>query len=112
MQNHFQMTEQEKIKELEKVCVDCGFSKPHSQYHKRKTRYGNPTVQSRCVPCMSEYKKKRYWSNREESLAKMTKSRLKPENVLQRKSYYEKNKEKYRERYLKYMQDPIKKQFP
>lgn len=98
----------ESIEEL-KICVDCGIDKPFSQYHKLTRRSGKKSVQSRCIQCMSEYKKKRYWGNREEELSKMTKSRLKPENVLQRKAYYEKNKSEYRQRYLNYMQDPAKK---
>jgi hypothetical protein len=58
---------------------------------------------------MSALKKKKYWANHEEELAKMTKSRLKAENILQRKEYYQKNKDEYFERHKKYMADEQKK---
>ncbi len=98
------------LTEQEKICVVCKINKPHSEYHKTTQRSGKQFVQSKCKPCMSEYKKNRYWGNRDVELAKMTKSRLKPENVLQRKSYYENNKEEYKERYLRYAQDPVKQE--
>lgn len=91
-----------------KVCAMCNVSKPHADYHKN-TRRGKPTVQSKCKPCMSEYKKQRYWGNHDEELAKMTKSRLKPENVAQRRGYYLSNKKSYQERHSKLMSDEQKK---
>jgi hypothetical protein len=91
-----------------KVCPICNEEKSLSEFHKRS---GRPCgVQSKCKECNSKYKKERYWDNRDVELAKMTKSRLKPENVLQRKGYYEKNKEEYKARYLKYMADEEKKE--
>lgn len=92
-----------------KICVDCHIDKPYSEYHKLTRRDGKKSVQSRCIKCVSEYKKKRYWANHDVELAKMTKSRLKPENVLQKKEYYKNNKDGYKERYFKYMEDPEKK---
>lgn len=90
-----------------KVCPMCLIDKPISEYHKLNRGLGK--VQSKCKICTSEYKKKRYWSNRDAELAKMTKSRLKPENVIQRKEYYKKNKEKYQERHYKLMSDEQKR---
>ncbi len=84
-----------------KVCVDCKIDKHHTEYHKNGGK--GTGIQSRCIPCMSEYKKKRYWSNRDTELAKLTISRNKPENRQQRKEYYEKNKEQYAERYKSYI---------
>jgi hypothetical protein len=90
-----------------KVCVDCKLNKPRSDFYpKRKS--GN-SLQSRCVLCMSEYKKKRYYANRESELEKTAKRRNKPEYVEKRKEYYEKNKEKYKERYLGYISDEEKR---
>lgn len=98
----------EKSKEAQtKICAACGIDKPKSEYHKLTGKSSG--VQSKCKECTSEYKKKRYWANHEVELAKMTASRLKPENVIQRKGYYHNNKEDYKGRYLKYMQDPKKK---
>lgn len=91
-----------------KICVDCGIDKPHSDYHKT-IKHGRRTVQSRCIPCMAIYKKNRYWSNHEVELAKMTRSRLKPENVEQRKDYYQKNKEDYAKRAKIYQADEEKR---
>src|ERR1700749_1729347 len=89
------------IEELEtKICAACKKEKSKSQYHKRAGKKSG--VQSKCKECMSAYKKVRYWSNRDQELAKMTKSRLKPQNLLQRRGYYEKNKKSYRERYENY----------
>lgn len=86
-----------------KICPVCKIDKPFSEYHKRSARSSG--IQPKCIACASELKKKKYWSNRDVELAKLTKSRLKPENVQQRKGYYEKNKEAYKERNDKYMQD-------
>lgn len=58
---------------------------------------------------MSEYKKKRYWNNHEVELKKHTKSRTKPENLKQRKGYYEQNKEDYHRRYKAIISNPDKK---
>lgn len=91
-----------------KVCAMCKVEKPKSEYHKLASKKCG--VQSKCKECMSAYKKSRYWNNRDEELAKMTKSRLKPENVQQRKGYYQKNKDKYIERYNEYMSDEEKRQ--
>ncbi len=91
-----------------KVCVVCNVDKDYSLYHK-KTKNGRITVQSKCKECMAEYKKKRYWDNHEEQLIKHTKSRTKPENILQRKGYYEKNKEDYIVRGKKYWADEEKR---
>ena len=88
---------------MSKECPVCKIVKPLSEYHKRSDRKSG--VQSKCIPCLSEYKKNRYWSNREVELEKMTKSRLKPENIKQRKSYYEKNADQYKARYEKYKLD-------
>lgn len=96
------------VEPTHKVCVDCKVNKEYSLYHK-KTKNGRITVQSRCKDCQSAYKKNRYWSNRDVELAKMTQSRLKPENVLKKKEYYKKNKEDYIKRYKKYMDDEEKK---
>lgn len=75
-----------------KICSACGVDKPKSEYNKRN---GKPSgVQARCIKCNSEYKKKRYWGNHEVELAKATKSRIKPENVLQRRGYYKKKYKK------------------
>ncbi len=90
-----------------KICVGCNIDKPKSDYHKLNT--SGSGVQSRCKVCTSAYKKKRYWNNHEVELAKMTKSRLKPENVVQRKGYYENKKSEYQDRYKKYMSDEEKK---
>jgi hypothetical protein len=90
-----------------KICASCNVEKPKSEFHKRMSR--SCGVQSKCKPCMAEYKKYRYWSNHEAELEKLTKSRLKPENVLQRKGYYQQNKEQYRERHNKYWADEIKR---
>lgn len=95
-----------KIKE--KICVDCKINKNYSEYHKN-TKRGRTTVQSRCKPCMAEYKKKRYWSNHEVELMKLTESRNKPENVIQRKTYYVKNKSSYQERHKRYWSDEEKR---
>jgi len=92
-----------------KVCSDCNIDKDYSQYHK-KTKNGRCTVQARCKECMTEYKKKRYWSNRDAELAKLAKSRNKPENIEQRKGYYEINKDAYKERAKKYQSDENKRQ--
>lgn len=100
----------ETVEELKKECAMCGEEKPYSEYHKKTTKTGRVSVQSKCKPCSSKYKKERYWSNHEVELAKMTKSRLKPENVIQRKGYYEKNKGEYRKRHDKYMADTEKRQ--
>lgn len=98
------------IEELKtKVCSLCNIDKDYSLYHK-KTKNGRVTVQAKCKECTSIYKKKRYYENREHELAIMTKSRLKPDNVQQRKGYYKKNKEKYLERHKKYMSDEDKRQ--
>jgi len=91
-----------------KVCVVCNIDKDYSLYHK-KTKNGRVTVQSKCKECTTEYKKKRYWGNHDAELAKMTKSRLKPENVIQRKGYYKKNKSEYQKRYKKYQSDENKR---
>lgn len=90
-----------------KVCSSCGIDKPKSEYHKATVKASG--VQAKCIECMSAYKKKRYWSNREEELKKLYKSRKKPENVLQRKKYYQDNKDEYKDRYVKYMEDDNKK---
>lgn len=95
------------IKET-KVCSVCKKAKAKSNFHKRKDR--TTGVSSKCKKCMSEYKKKRYWSDHEVELEKLTKSRTKPENILQRKRYYEMNKKEYHDRYKKYITDPIKKE--
>lgn len=94
------------INKTSKVCVICGIEKPKSDYHKNLCTQGG--IQSKCIECMSAFKKNRYWNNRDEELSKMTKSRMKPENILQRKSYYIDNKKEYSERYKKYMSNPIK----
>lgn len=91
-----------------KICTGCLIDLPYSKYHK-KTKNGRVTVQAKCRECMSEYKKKRYWDNHEEQIIKHTKSRTKPENVLQRKGYYQMNKEKYAERHKKYWSDEEKR---
>jgi hypothetical protein len=91
-----------------KVCAACKIEKPKSEYHKRTGKRCG--VQSKCKECTAAYKKQRYWSNHEAELAKHTKSRLKPENVQQRKGYYEKNKEQYIERHNRYMSDEEKRQ--
>lgn len=96
-----------KLSEGTKICSGCKIDKPKSEYH--KCSHKKTGIQSKCKECMSSLKKQRYWGNREVELAKMTKSRLKPENVLQRKSYYEKNKENYRESHFKYMANEEKK---
>lgn len=83
-----------------KICVMCKILKPKNEYHKGVKKSG---VQSKCKECTTKYKKERYWANHEIELAKYTKSRTKPENLLQRKEYYEKNKSEYRERYLKWI---------
>lgn len=89
-----------------KICATCGKRKIKSEYHKRSDRKCG--VHSSCKKCTSEYKKNRYWMNHTVELAKMTKSRLKPENQIQRKEYYLKNKKAYVSRYKKYMSDPKK----
>lgn len=89
-----------------KVCVDCKIEKPRVDFY--PVVKGGRQVQSRCIECISVFKKERYWRNREEELAKMTRSRLKPENILQRKQYYENNKSAYRARHDKYMSDENK----
>jgi hypothetical protein len=90
-----------------KICAICGVDKPKSEYHTRNNSTG---VQSKCLKCTTEYKKKRYWSNREAELKKLTKSRSKPENVKQRKGYYIANKEDYRKRYYSAMANESKKE--
>lgn len=90
-----------------KVCSVCKIDKAKSEYHKSNTE--TTGVQAKCKLCTSEYKKKRYWDNHEIELAKMTKSRLKPENVTQRKGYYKEKKIEYQNRYKKYMKDDSKK---
>lgn len=90
-----------------KVCCGCNVEKAKKDYHKCNTR--KTGVQSRCKDCMSALKKERYWSNRDVELAKMTKSRLKPENIEQRKGYYQKNKSTYQERHKKYQSDESKR---
>lgn len=86
-----------------KICVDCKIEKNKSAYHK-----SCDSVQSRCIECLSKYRKIKYWGNREAELAKLTVNRNKPKNVLQRKGYYQNNKDDYRERYKKIIADPIK----
>jgi len=90
-----------------KICAMCKIEKPKKDFHKNKKACG---VQSKCKTCTSKYKKERYWRNHEVELAKMTKSRLKPENVLQRKGYYEKNKSEYNKRYKTYIADKTKRE--
>lgn len=90
------------------ICTSCRVEKSADDFHKNKSEKNG--LQARCKPCMSLYKKNRYWGNREIELAKMTKSRLKPENVEQRRGYYERNKGEYRKRHLKYMSDENKAQ--
>lgn len=98
----------ENIETLKKVCTGCLIDLPYSKYHK-KTKNGNVTVQAKCKECTSVYKKNRYWANHDVELAKMTKSRLKAENILQRKEYYEKNKASYTDRHKKYWADEEKR---
>lgn len=86
-----------------KICTGCNVNLLYNKYHKLTKKNGRVTVQAMCKECTSEYKKKRYWANHDVELAKMTKSRLKPENTIQRKGYYENNKEDYRSRYRGYM---------
>jgi len=90
----------------EKYCSTCKATKSVSEFHKNRSEKDG--YQLKCKPCVSEYKKKRYWENHDAELAKMTKSRLKPENVLQRKEYYKKNKQGYIDRYNSYKSDPEK----
>ena len=91
-----------------KICAMCNENKEYSLYHK-KTKNGRVTVQSKCKECTSKYRKQRYWTNHEVELAKMTKSRLKPENVQQRKEYYQKNKPDYQKRHYNLMSDAEKR---
>lgn len=91
-----------------KVCSMCNQNKPKSDYHKLTTKICG--VQAKCKECTSIYKKQRYWENHDTELAKMTASRLKPENIIQRKGYYSENKDEYKKRYLKYMEDSEKKE--
>lgn len=88
-----------------KICVSCKILKHNEDFHKA----GNGRLQSKCKECMAQYKKERYWKDHANQLEKHSKSRTKPENILQRKGYYEKNKNEYRERHLKYMQDETKR---
>lgn len=97
----------DRSKITEKKCVDCIEVKSVSNFHIANIKRWKYT--SRCKPCMAKYKKNRYWANHEVELDKMTASRVKPENVLQRKEYYKKNKSEYIERYRKYMADDEKK---
>lgn len=90
-----------------KVCSNCNIEKDKSEYNKCANRPSG--VQAKCKKCNSKYKKERYWKNHELELSKMTKSRLKPENILQRKGYYEKNKDEYKSRYEKYSADEEKR---
>ena len=86
-----------------KICSMCKIDKPKSDYHKLNTK--SCGIQTKCKECTSKYKKERYWRNHEAELAKMTKSRLKPENIEQRRGYYKERKGEYRKRYLKYVSD-------
>ena len=95
-------------KVLTKVCCKCGIKKCRDEYHLLRT--STDGLQCKCKVCTSEYKKERYWNNRDAELAKLTVSRNKAENKAQRKEYYEANKIKYQERYKKYMSDEDKKQ--
>jgi hypothetical protein len=89
------------------VCSACKIEKEKDDFFVNTSKARG--FQYKCKVCVSEYRKKRYFENREVELVKMTKSRLKPENVIQRKGYYEKNKEQYKERYNRYMSDSEKK---
>lgn len=89
-----------------RMCVSCKLIKPNSEYHRSGKKIG---LQSKCKECTAMYKKERYWANHDVELAKMTKSRLKPDNQIQRRGYYQKNKDEYRERYLNLISDQTKK---
>lgn len=90
------------------ICCICKTPKHKDEFPKRSTRKRG--VGHKCKDCFAEYRKKRYWDNHEAELEKYTRSRTKPENLLQRKGYYEKNKEGYFNRHLKYKADPTKKE--
>jgi len=94
------------VTEDSRFCVACKNFKPKNNFHKA----GKKEIQSKCKECMAAYKKERYWSDHESQLEKHKNSRTKPENLLQRKGYYEKNKDEYKERYLKYIADEEKRE--
>ncbi len=64
-----------------KVCPGCKEDKPKSQYHALKSKKCG--IQTRCKKCISESRKKIYWSDRDAALKKMANSRNK---TLQRRT--------------------------
>tara|TARA_R110002020_G_C15944375_1_gene744990 strand:- start:33 stop:641 length:609 start_codon:yes stop_codon:yes gene_type:complete len=89
-----------------KTCSKCKEQKPHSEFHKNKTRKDG--LQSHCKKCQSRCAKQYYKENKEK-IKQYRKEN--PENKRQQqKRYYKKNAERLKKYYKQYREENIEKE--
>lgn len=100
--------------ETGKVCGSCEEYKKYSEYYKAGPKAAKGAYRTDCKKCMSAKTKARRLvdGDRMKEISKKSREKHKhnPKHKERERQYYLDNKEKYRERYDRYMQDSEKKQ--